>query len=130
MTSCCRKAPKALPNPRDFCASLSMATPVIVEQQGADYVITVQTPGGERARLQDALQNHQCKANSTSGIRIASLAISALHRVVALGRTSSLPVSRQLPLLMLKDTLYRLVERCAACKGSGCTACGGTGFLA
>ncbi len=116
------------PNPRDFCQSLSLATPVTIEQHGQDIVLMVLTPGGQSMKLGEALAHFKCQGAASTGARAATLVLSAFNRAVAKGRVASLPVGRKYPMLMLKDKLFALVEPCTQCKGGGCGLCGETGF--
>ncbi len=107
-----------------------MASPVVILDGPSGLVAHVTVPGGSRMALADAITHHRCQPNASPGLRLAGLAVSALQRVVDAGRGEALrgKVGRQMPLLYLKDELFRLVERCSACHGKGCEACGGTGF--
>lgn len=109
-----------------------MASPITLVDSGTGLDIQVTTPGGEKMLLSTALTHFRCQPNASAGLRLAGLAVSALQRVIALGRVDVLrpKVGRQMPLLFLKDELFRLVEKCAACNGAGCDRCGQTGFRA
>lgn len=127
--SCGNRTKQIFANPRDFCATLSMASPVFVEKStDGKHQVMVTTPGGDRTTLPEALARFSCKENGTTGLRLASLVITALHRAEARGCASSIPVGRQMPLLMLKDQLFKLVLRCPTCHGAGCPSCKHTGF--
>jgi hypothetical protein len=107
-----------------------MATPITLVDTGNGLDIRITTPGGEQMSLSTALTHFRCSPNASAGLRLAGLAVSALARVTTLGRLETLTpkVGRQMPLLFLKDELFRLVERCNSCLGTGCNMCHQTGF--
>jgi len=104
-----------------------MATPVQLDTVAGVLVITIATPGGQRLPLADALGQFQCKASERAGVRLAEVVLTAFARVTEEKRSSLTP-GRSMPLLMLKDQLFRLVPVCTTCRGNGCPTCKGTGF--
>ena len=133
MKSCCRRQ-VPLASPRDFCGSLALSTPVNVRAEGGKLTAYVRTPGGETMELQAALTHFKCRPASTTGIMLASMVVRGLAKAAAAGRQGNVTTDRNIPLLTLKDQLWRIVQVCVQCHGAGlvqdapCTACGGSGF--
>ena len=122
--SCCRSAARTA-NPRDFCGSLSMSTPVLLVAAGNGVAVMVLTPGGQRMALDTAIAQFQC-ADGTSGLRLARIVLQgvrSLHKVAVESK-----LDRQMPLLTLRDLLKQNVPICTACRGTGCATCSQTGF--
>lgn len=107
-----------------------MATAVSVEESGGNLVVMVTTPGGERASLADSLKNFNCQTTSSVGVRLAEVVLRGVAFAQQLGRSQQLlqRVSRQMPLLLLKEQVMQVVAPCNACKGGGCNLCNGSGY--
>lgn len=123
---CCgRIATPKIPKMDGFCGSISMATPITI-QEGP--VATLMTPDGLRQDITTALSRFNC-TEQHAGIKLALLVARALPRAFeANAQAVRALFNRQMPLLMIKDKLFTLVNRCGSCNGMGCPTCGQTGF--
>lgn len=121
---CCGRARKAAPT--DFCGGLRISTGVTLVNEGA-WSIKIQAGG----KLQDiglAISAYKCENNS-AGVRLAQVAQYALGKVLSAGKADQLryKAGRQMPLILLKDFLFKTAGVCRSCKGRGCGTCNNMG---
>jgi len=91
------------------------------------WSIKVQAGG----KLQDiglALAAYKCEPNS-AGVKLAQVTQYALGRALAAGKGDQLKykAGRQVPLILLKDFLFKTAGICKSCRGRGCGTCNGMG---
>ena len=125
--ACCGRARKSAPT--DFCGALRISTGVTLTQMGNSWTVQIQS-GGKLVELNAALAAHKCDGNS-AGAKLVQVTSVALARVIAMGKADQLrqKAGRQMPLILLKDFLFKTAGACASCRGlgRGCAACGGMG---
>lgn len=125
--SCCRRT-KGTVTPTSFCASITMATPVMFQDQGSGIEPTILV-GSERMSLAKALAQFSCVSVPTVGVRLADI----LVRTTAAAQKKNPAklkelANRGMPLLSAKDMLFNLLDKCGFCKGIGCSNCNNEGF--
>lgn len=125
--SCCRRT-KALASPASFCASITMATPVMFQDTGAGIEPTI-IVGNERTPLAKALAQFSCSATPTVGVRLAELTVktTAVAQKKNPAKLKEL-INRGMPLLSAKDVLFNMLDKCGFCRGIGCSNCNNEGF--
>lgn len=126
--SCCRKSIRSSAT-KDFCSSITMATAVTFRTGATGVEATITTPTGQRLAIPEALAQHGCSGQQSAGIKLAEVVNRALLRVMQMKPDAIAGLlNRQMPLLMAKEKLFALVDRCGSCGGLGCVNCGSTGF--
>lgn len=108
--------------PTDFCSVLSFSTPVALNDSLVPEVQTFD----QRMTVPKAIEKYGCK---TSATKLSEIVMRCLGQIKANGHTNLLQdlKNRNMPLLMLKDRLFKLCTKCSSCKGAGCTSCNTTG---
>jgi hypothetical protein len=124
---CCGGGSRRLP-PKDFCGQLSISTGVRLVKFGEAWTIQADV-GSKTQDLGIAISAHKCR--DTAGVRLAEVTLHALSRAVQADKGSALDYKRgrKIPLILLKDFLFKTVGVCSSCKGRGCSACNRMGVL-
>lgn len=122
---CCRRSPSHIA-PTDFCSNLNISTAVSLSQNGSSWAINIDT-GPHTGNLESKIAS--CASRKSAGVKLAQVSVYALHKAISQGKQDALKekTGRRMPLVLIKDFLFKLVGACTSCRGRGCSACNGMG---
>lgn len=119
---CCGRGMRPLPQ-KDFCSLLRISAGVTLIESSGKITLNINHMGQQKDLAQQ-IATHNCP-DRTAGVQLAKVCLHALDRAVAMGQTETLAtkVGRQMPLVLMKDFLFKTAGTCSSCRGRGCTAC-------
>lgn len=127
MGSCCRRT-KGAAVPTSFCATITMATPIVFQDTGNGVEPTLLV-GAERVSLAKALAQFSCASTPSVGVRLAEIV--AKTTTAAWNKNPAKVkelMNRGMPLLSAKDRIFSILDKCGFCQGIGCSNCNNEGF--
>lgn len=113
----------------DFCGALRISTGVTLIESGGSWSININL-NGQHKDLAQSLATHNCEYRS-AGVKLAQVTMAALNKAVANHKADELrkKSGRQMPLILMKDFLFKTAGACTTCKGRGCSACNNMGVV-
>jgi hypothetical protein len=102
---------------------LKISAGVSLIESGDSWSINI-NHSGQHKDLAKALTQHTCP-DRTAGVQLAKVCLYALSKAIRDGKQDALKAKagRQMPLVLLKDFLFRTVGVCSSCRGRGCSVC-------
>jgi len=125
--ACCGRSARSAPPPNDFCGSLRISTGAsLVGSDSAGWEVLVMH-GAQKVDLRSRLS--ECANAKSTGARLGQVVLRAIAIAQVKGICLQERANRQMPLVLLKDYLFKAIGPCTSCMGRGCTACDRFGIV-